>query len=67
MTIQQITARLNNLRVYGLAMMDKTLPEFLALQKIERKVSLIVQAVDNGAIPAARLKTADRNLTKAGF
>jgi hypothetical protein len=48
-------------------MMDKTLPEFSALQKIERKVSLIVHAVDNGVSPASRLKTADRNLTKVGF
>jgi len=67
MTIQQITARLNNLRVYGLAMMDKTLPEFLALQKIERKVSMIVHAVDNGVSPASRLKTADKLLSKVGF
>jgi hypothetical protein len=67
MKTDQIINRLNNLRSYGLGIMDKTLPEFSALQKIERKVSLIVQAVDNGSSPAARLKTADRNLTKAGF
>ena len=67
MKTDQIINRLNNLRSYGLGIMDKTLPEFSALQKIERKVSLIVQAVDNGVSPASRLKTAEKLLSKVGF
>jgi hypothetical protein len=67
MNNQQITNRLNDLRAYGLTLMDKDFPEFRKLEKTERKVSEIVHAVRNGVSALSRLKTADKMLTKAGF